>query len=85
MEPKRTAERRSRGKRNNVIHTKSCHLGGYVIRRHDAVRDSAHQKTTASFKDAETEPELKLVEDQSLKQGVNKTIEARTDVRITSL
>ena len=82
LEPRGMAERCACGSKNNTSHARSCHLGGYVNRRHDAIRDYIYQRGASVYKDLETEPKLKPVGEQTLNPGANVAMEARTDIRI---
>ena len=83
MDPREMAEKCACGERNNVIHAKNCHLGGYVNLRHDAVRDFIHQRATMIFKDTEKEPNLRPIAEQCLNPGANISEEARADITST--
>ena len=77
-------ERCACGKKNDVIHTKTCHIGGYINLRHDSIRNFIHQRASMAYKDTEVEPKLRSIAEQSLNPGANKAEQARTDIRINT-
>ena len=84
VRPNGLAETCACGGINNPIHTRNCHIGGYINMRHDKIRDYIHTKASSIYKDVEKEPELKPINDQNLAQGRNTADGARTDIRIRS-
>ena len=70
------------GKPNSTIHAKNCKNGGYIDMRHNKIRDFIHQKAKIAYKDTETEPMLRHIDDQTLNPGANIQDAARADIRI---
>ena len=67
------------GKRNDVNHALTCALGGYVIMRHNKVRDLEASILKDICKDVKTEPELLPIGDRNT-GSANSSEKARLDV-----
>ena len=65
-----------------AIHTQECPRGGYIIMRHNKVRDFLAKKVASIFKDTVVEPMLHNVNGESLATGANTANDARADIRI---
>ena len=57
-------------------------MGGYVTRRHDALKNYLQQKAAIVYNDTEIEPHLQVTETQALQQRVNPQDKSRSDIRI---
>ena len=57
-----------------------CSLGGYVIRRHNGVRDLFAKLLSAVAHEVQIEPQLQPLTGESLQRNANTDIEARLDV-----
>jgi hypothetical protein len=68
------------GKKNDIDHTLSCRLGGYVIMRHNRVRDLEADFMKEVCHNVQVEPELLPIERDRLSGGSNTREKARLDV-----
>ena len=66
------------GQKNDIDHTLSCQLGGYVIMRHNRVRDLEADLMKEVCHNVQVEPELLPIEKDRL--GGNTKKKARLDV-----
>ena len=57
-----------------------CSLGGYVIRRHNGVRDLFAKLLSAVAHEVQIEPQLQPLTGESLQRNANSDSEARLDV-----
>ena len=67
------------GEKNNVDHTMNCKSGGYVIMRHNGIRDLEAELLREVCKDVKVEPELLNIGNVDL-HGANTAEKARLDV-----
>ena len=73
------------GKPNDINHTLTCKIGGYVSLRHNSVRDTVAELLGSVCKDVETEPPLLSVPHTlPLPNGTNRQDGARLDVSARS-
>ena len=68
------------GKPNDINHSLSCKKGGYVIMRHNALRDAEASLLKEVCKDVKTEPELIPVEGEELHGSTTSQDRARLDI-----
>ena len=68
------------GSSYSINHCLSCKKGGYVIIRHNAVRDTIAELLKETCKDVQVEPALMPVTGEELPAGTNTTDGARADV-----
>ena len=68
------------GDEYSMNHCLTCKNGGYVIIRHNAVRDTAHEVLKEVCNDVRLEPALLPVTGEELPPGTNVTDGARADV-----
>ena len=68
------------GKEYSINHCLSCKNGGFVILRHNAVRDTTHKLMEQVCKDVCLEPKLLPVTGEALPISANKADGARADV-----
>ena len=61
-------------------HAMQCSLGGYVIRRHNGVRDLLAKLLSAVAHEVQIEPQLQPLTGESLQRNANTDSEARLDV-----
>ena len=69
----------------SINHCLSCKRGGYVIIRHNAVRDTIAEVLSEVCKDVKTEPQLLPVTGEVLPAGSNTADNARADVSAVGL
>ena len=62
-------------------HAMICVRGGYIIQRHNGIRDLEAKILQVMFTDVEMEPVLQEVRGEVLPRGTNKAPEARLDIR----
>ena len=63
-----------------VDHSMICKLGGFIIQRHNELRDLEAELLSTVCSDVETEPVLLDVSGEQLSRGSNKAQEARLDI-----
>ena len=68
------------GSRNDVTHALSCKKGGYVIMRHNALRDSLANIMKDVCSDVKIEPQLLPVNPNDYKSCTNTSEQARLDI-----
>ena len=68
------------GEAYSVNHCLTCKSGGYVILRHNTVRDTTKDLLTEVCKDVRVEPPLLPITGEELPNGANKQDGARADV-----
>ena len=68
------------GKTYSVDHALTCQKGGFVIQRHDRVRDLFGKLLSEVKKDVSIEPHLVPLSGEQLNRGANLSDEARLDV-----
>merc|ERR1711954_485858 len=74
------------GSRNDVDHSLTCSLGGYVHLRHNNLRDLiADMLKDSKCRDVEIEPGLLPVNPENYKPTTNTQPEARLDIAATGL
>ena len=61
-------------------HAMQCSLGGYIIRRHNGVRDLFAKLLSAVAHEVQIEPQLQPLTGESLQRNANTDSEARLDV-----
>ena len=62
-------------------HAMICMRGGYIIQRHNEIRDLEAEILRAVCTDVEMEPVLQEVTGEVLPRGANKAPDARLDIR----
>ena len=62
-------------------HTMICMRGGYIIQRHNEIRDLEAEILQAVCTDVEIEAVLQEVTGQVLPRGPNKALDAQLDIR----
>ena len=62
-------------------HAMICMRGGYIIQRHNEIRDLEAEILRAVCTDVEMEPVLQEVKGKVLPRGANKAADARQDIR----
>ena len=67
------------GKPNNVDHAMICKRGGFIIQRHNELRDLQAQMLNLVCHDVEIEPVLQEITSESLARGANTAPDARLD------
>ena len=73
-------------KKNDIDHSLSCKLGGYVIFRHDRIRDTTAEILKEICRDVRIEPELTPIDsDNSNRTSTNTKDRARLDVSCVGL
>ena len=73
------------GAEYSINHCLSCKRGGYVIIRHNAIRDTIAEVLSEICKDVEIEPQLLPLTGQILHAGSNTADNARTDISAVGL
>ena len=73
------------GNEYSINHCLTCKRGGYVIIRHNAVRDTLAEVLQEVCKDVKVEPQLLPVTGEALPAGANITDGARSDVSAVGL
>ena len=71
------------GNAMTVDHALTCPCGGYMIARHNEVRDCIAEIAETTFSDVEVEPVLLPFENESLRyKSANRSTEARLDIKV---
>ena len=73
------------GTKNSVEHTLTCKKGGFIIMRHNAVRDTEASLMKEISKDVTIEPPLLPVGNTQLANGTNTKAHAKLDVSATGI
>ncbi len=73
------------GKRNDINHTLTCKTGGYVIFRHNKIRDTNAEFLKQACYDVQVEPELLPIENTEFCAQGNNTDKARLDISARGL
>ena len=68
------------GKAFTVDNSTICKLEGFVIQRHNELRDLEAELLSTVCSDAETEPVLLDISGEQLSRGSNKAQDARLDI-----
>ena len=68
------------GERFDVNHAMICMKGGFVVQRHNELRDLEAELLNLVCKDVETEPVLQDITGEVLSRGANTSQEARVDI-----
>ena len=63
-----------------VDHARVCQRGGFIIQRHNGLRDLEAEMLGMVCNDVEVEPVLQEVTRETLNRGVNKAPDARLDI-----
>ena len=63
------------GDQFNVNHAMSCRPDGFIIQRHDEIRDQEAEMLSMVCNDVETEPVLQEINGEILNRGANREIE----------
>ena len=58
-----------------------CKRGGFVIQRHNELRDLEAELLSTVYKDVQVEPVLQQVTGETLNRGTNRAPDARLDIR----
>ena len=64
----------------NVDHAMICKRVGFIMQRHNELRDLEAEILTLVCRDVEVEPVLQEITDESLSRGANKSPDARLDI-----
>ena len=64
----------------SVDHAMVCQRGGFVIQRHNELRDLEAEMLRMVCNDVEVEPVLREVAGETLNHGANKVPDARLDI-----
>ena len=64
----------------SVDHAMICKRGGFIIQRHNELRDLEAELLNTVCNDVETEPVLQDITGEQLRRGTNKAPEARLDI-----
>ena len=73
------------GAKNDVNHALTCKLGGYIIFRHNAIRDAEAELLKEICRDVRTEPELLPIHTEGIVSANNIAEKARLDVSAVGL
>ena len=73
------------GERNDINHTLTCKTGGYVIFRHNKIRDTNAEFLREACYDVQVEPELLSIENKDFCGKGNNTDRARLDISARGL
>ena len=68
------------GDRFSVDHAMICKRGGFIIQRHNDLRDLEANLRDLVCNDVETEPALKEITGETLNSGANLACDARLDI-----
>ena len=68
-----------------VTHSQVCPKGGYIIMRHDKIKNYLFKKVSQIYKDTQIEPKLHPVGEENLAVGTDLTEGARSDIRIRGM
>ena len=68
------------GDRFSVDHAMICKRGGFIIQRHNDLRDLEADLLDLVFNDVETEPALQEITGETLNSGANLACDARLDI-----
>ena len=69
------------GERCSVDHAMICKRGGFIIQRHNELRDLEPDLLDLVYKDVDTEPVLQEITGETLNSGANLACDARLDIR----
>ena len=64
----------------SVDHAMVCQRGGFIIQRHNDLRDLEEEVPRMVYNDVEVEPVLQEVTGETLTHGANKAPDARLDI-----
>ena len=73
------------GKDNDIDHCLTCKRGGYVIMRHNALRDAEAKLLEEACKDVKLEPALIPIDDEILPNGTTVQDRAKLDISARGL
>ena len=73
------------GERNDINHTLTCKTGGYIIFRHNKIRDTNAEFLKEACYDVQVEPELLPIENKEFCGRGNNTDKARLDISARGL
>ena len=68
------------GDQFNVDHAMVCRRGGFIIQRHNGLRDPEAEMLITVRNDVEIEPVLQEINGESLKRGANRAPDALLDI-----
>ena len=68
------------GDRFNVDHAMVCRRGGFIIQRHNELRDLEAEMLSMVCNDVEIEPVLQEINGETLNRGANRAPDARLDI-----
>ena len=68
------------GHQFNVDHAMVCWRGGFIIQRHNELRDLETEMLSMVCNDVETEPVLQEITGETLNRGANRAPDARLDI-----
>ena len=68
------------GDQFNVDHAMVCRRGGYIIQRHNELRDLEAEMLSMVCNDVEIEPVLQEITGETLNRGANRAPDARLDI-----
>ena len=70
------------GNRFSVDHAMTCKRGGFIIQRHNELRDLAADLLDLVCNNVETEPALQEITGETLNSGANLACDTHLDIRV---
>ena len=67
-------------KSHSVEHAMICKRGGFIVQRHDELRNLEAELLSSVCSDLEIEPLLQQISNEQLSKGANKAADARLDI-----
>ena len=68
------------GEEYSVEHAMICKRGGFIVQRHDELRNLEAELLSSVCSDVEIEPLLQQISNEQLSKGANKAADARLDI-----
>ena len=68
------------GEEYSVEHAMVCQRGGFIIQRHDELRNLETELLSSVCSDVEIEPLLQEISNEQPSKGANKAADARLDI-----
>ena len=69
------------GEEYSVEHAMICNRGGFIIQRHDELRNLEAELLSSVYSDVEIEPLLQVISNEQLRKRENKGVDARLAIR----